>query len=257
MLNFVEWACSLIAILGLSGCVFNPTPNTPLLTETPVLSLTPTSTIVWFPPTATSTPWSQTNNQSPTPAPSAQHGELIFQDDFTNPELWTLGEMPVGNIQLGLKEISIGISKSNGYLYSLRKGPALENFYLEITASPSICRNKDEYGVLIRVSSTLDYFRFGINCAGEARLDRVLSGQASSPQPPIMSGAIPPGAPSQSCLGVWAVGKEIRFYVNNEFQFATHDPSLPSGGIGIFARAAGPEAVSVNFSQLVVYQVQS
>jgi hypothetical protein len=246
-----------ITIVGLSGCISKPAMSTPSLTETTVPSATPTPTVVWFPPTATITPWSQSSyKQTPTSRPKAPHGNLILQDEFTNPELWGLGEMPAGNIQLGLNELSIGIDQPDGYLYSLRKGPSLTNFYLEITASPSICRGKDEYGLLLRVTPDLDFFRFGINCAGEARVDRVLSGQASSPQPLTANGAIPPGAPSQSTLGVWAVGKEIRFYANGEFLFASSDPSLLSGGIGVYARAAGQEVVTINFSQLSVFETQ-
>jgi hypothetical protein len=36
-----------------------------------------------------------------------------------------------------------------------------------------------------------------------------------------------------------------------------HDQSLPSGELGVYARAAGPDEMTVNFSDLAVYEAQS
>jgi hypothetical protein len=218
-------------------------------------SQTPTATIVWFPPTATFTPLpTVTRSITTTLDTRPRYGNLIFQDDFTQPENWRLGKTSTGNIALGKNELSLGVSQPPGYLYSLRRDTTLDDFYIEITASPSICRGKDEYGLLLRVSPTSDFFRFGLNCAGEARLDRYLAGQASSPQPPTPNGVVPPGAPSSSRLAVWAVQRDLRFYVNDVFLFSIRDASLPEGGIGLYVRATGTEAVTVNFSDLKVYQ---
>jgi hypothetical protein len=198
-----------------------------------------------------------TPDNIPTPDTRAVFGELILKDDFSQPEQWTTGKMSAGSIAFGKNELSLGISQPEGYLFSLHKDVAVDDFYLELTASPSICRSKDEYGVLFRVTPGLDFFRFGLNCAGEARVDRFLAGSASSPQPPTVYGVIPPGAPSSSRLGIWAYGREIRFYVNGEYLFMIHDQSLPSGGLGVYARAAGPDEMTVNFSDLAVYEAQS
>jgi hypothetical protein len=86
-------------------------------------------------------------------------------------------------------------------------------------------------------------------------LDRIVGGTASSPQPWLLSGAVPPGAPSVSRLGVWALGKEMRFFINEHHQFTVEDPLVPGGNIGVFARSAGDTAVTVNFSDLVIRQI--
>ena len=80
-------------------------------------------------------------------------------------------------------------------------------------------------------------------------------GTGGSPQPWLASASVPQGAPSTSKLGVWAVGREMRFFINDEFQFAVSDPYHPSGLIGVFARSAGENAVTVSFSDLKVYAV--
>ena len=89
----------------------------------------------------------------------------------------------------------------------------------------------------------------------EVRLDRLVNGKASSPQPWSLSGSVPPGAPSFSRLAVWASGNEIRFFVNDQYHFSVNDPLLLNGSLGLFARSAGQTDLTVNFSDLVVKEV--
>ena len=257
------WISMLLSFYGLlfsfiTACnpPSSPLPLEPTLTFTPpVPTATFTATPVWFPPTPTTTPLpTATFSITPTLDTRPSYGSLVFSDDFTKPELWALGRSPSGAVALGKSEISLAPQQPRSYLYSLRSETVLADFYLEITASPSICRGADEYGLMVRVVSSQDFLRFGLNCQGEARLDRISGGQASSPHPPTLSGAVPPGAPSVSRLAVWAYGREIRFYANGQFLFSARDTTLLRGSLGVFARAAGPEAVTVNFSQLTVYE---
>lgn len=240
----------------LAGCLAPPTPLPPLPTDTPLPPTpSPTATIVWFPPTATYTPLPPiTPVITPTLDMRPGYGALIFADDFQKPELWALGRSGAGSAALGVSELSLAVSQPRGYLFSLRQETALSDFYLEITASPSICRGGDEYGLLVRLVSLQDFYRFGLTCRGEVRLDRLIGGQASSPHPPEFNGAVPPGAPSSSRLGVWALGREMRFYVNGQFLFSVRDPVLQVGGLGMYARASGDDPMTVNFSNLLVYQ---
>ena len=101
----------------------------------------------------------------------------------------------------------------------------------------------------------MDYYRFSLSCDGQVRLDRVINGQASSPQPWMMSGAVPPGAPSSARIGIAAQGDALSFFVNGQFQFTAHDPLLSEGGLGLFARSVNKMAVTVNFSQLAIYEI--
>jgi len=251
-------ALPLLCALGLVACLPLMDPPPPLPSATPLPPTeTSTPTIVWFPPTATHTPLpTVTLSLTPTLDTRPAFGDLIFADDFNDPAQWSLGVIPAGSMALGVDELSLVVSRPRGYLFSLRQGTSLGDFYAELTASPSICRAADEYGLLLRVSPSLDFFRFGLTCDGQARLDRFLNGAASAPQPPTPSGAVPPGAPSQTRMAVWARGREMRFYANGQYLFSVNDPSLPSGGLGVFARAAGEDMVSVSFSRLEVYEVK-
>jgi hypothetical protein len=247
---------ALLLLMGMAGCLPFVTPPPPLATDTPLpATTTPTPTTVWFPPTPTFTPLpAATELITPTLDTSPIHGALIFEDDFTTPGSWSTGKSGSGSIAFGQEELTLAVSRPEGYLYSLRQGASLADFYLEIVASPTICTGGDEYGLLLRVSPGLDFYRFALTCDGQTRLDRYYQGKASSPQPLTMSGAVPLGAPSSSILAVHAIGKELKFYVNGEYQFTVRDPILLEGGIGVFARSAGEGPVTVNFSDLKVYQ---
>jgi hypothetical protein len=218
-------------------------------------TMTPSATIIWFPPTPTFTPLpSATLPITPTLDTRPNYGDLILADNFSEVGIWTTGKNNTGSIAYGENELTIAVNLEKGYLFSLRQGTLLENFYAEINTSPSICREEDEYGLLIRVSPSLDFLRFSFSCNGYVRVDRILQGQASSPQPPILCGQVPPGAPSTTRMGVLAQDKDILFYANNKFLFSIRDPNLQSGTIGVFVRAAGQDPVTVNFSDLKVYE---
>lgn len=225
----------------------------PSLTETPTLTLT--STPLWFPPTATFTPF-PTDEMTPTPDQRPALGEIILSDDFSTGEGWSLGRTNAASLAIGLDELTIAIAAPRAYAYSLRPQPLLSDFYAEITASPMLCRGADEYGLLFRFASPTDFYRFGVSCEGQVSLDRVLKGKVSSPQPWISSGAVLPGAPNTARLGVWVVGKEMRFFANDLYLFTVNDSTILAGALGVFARAAGDLAVTVNFSQLIVREVE-
>lgn len=247
----------LLAGAWLSACLPISTPLPPLPSSTPSPPAdTPTATIVWFPPTATITPRPRkTLAVTPTQDLSPVYGDEIFREDFSDPEAWTQGRYSQGVVAPGVNELSLAANQERGYVSSLLQGVTLDNFYLEITASPSICRGNDEYGLLLRLQSSQDFFRFGLTCDGQARLDRLLGGTASAPIPPTYSGAVPPGAPSSSRMGIWALGKEMRFYANGQYLFSVRDSSILSGSLGLYVRAAATDAITVNFSDLVIYRV--
>jgi hypothetical protein len=156
---------------------------------------------------------------------------------------------------MGVNELTIAIVQPKTYLFSTRTEPSSSNFYVEITASPNLCVGLDEYGLLFRIRSIGDFYRYSLSCDGQVRLDRVVGGTAGSPQPWLVSASVPRGAPSSSRLGVWAVGRELRFFINDEFQFAVSDSYHGSGLFGVFARSAGENAVTISFSDLKVYQI--
>ena len=140
------------------------------------------------------------------------------------------------------------------YLLSFRNGAAFGDFYAEITARPSLCRDGDEYGLLVR-GRPVAYYRFALTCNGTARADRVSVDTRSPLHEAIPSADAPPGAPGEVRIGVWAAGTELRLFLNGRFQFSIRDANYLSGGIGVFAHSTGDTPMAVSFSKLEVWEV--
>jgi hypothetical protein len=259
---FLASACtSEAARSAVSPILMENTPATTTPTAEsgpPLIQETQTPTIVWFPPTQTPTPLPTREALSPTPGMRPEVSRLLFEDLFEDSGPWTLTTRQDGRVSVGRGELTLAMqpSQTRGHLISLRQEPVLSDFYAEITANTTLCRGLDEYGLLVRASSTQDFFRFSLSCDGQARVDRLVSGQASSPQPWVYGPGVPPGAPGITRLGVWAKGREMRFFINDDLLFSVSDPSLPSGTLGVFARSTGENAVTVHFSDLVVFELE-
>jgi hypothetical protein len=144
------------------------------------------------------------------------------------------------------------LSRPQRFIYSIRREPSLDDFYLEVTASPNLCRGEDEYGLMIRATPALTHYRFALSCDGQAKVTRVSHNSARVVIPWTKNPVIPSLAPSSSRLAVWAKGQEIRFFVNGEYLFSIIDTALVKGTLGVFVRTAGDTPVSVNFSDLLV-----
>ena len=182
-------------------------------------------------------------------------GATLLVDNFNTTGHWSTGTRNQGTVAQGTGELSIVITRPKGYLYSVRNEPDLSNFYAEITTSPNLCHGKDEYGLLFRYQSPSDFYRYSLSCDGFIRLDRVVGGVATSPQPWMASASVPKGAPSFSKIAVWVAGNEMRFFVDDEYQFSIRDRGLSNGLIGVFARSAGENAVTVLFSNLIIWEL--
>lgn len=222
-------------------------------TETPVPSetATPTPTIVWFPPSATATQLS-VPTYTGTPDMSPGIGRVIREDDFSDEEVWDVAVSDSGSATISRNRLTL-VVKSSYYLASMRRELPLSDFYAEITARPSLCRGEDNYGLVVRgVGSS--FYRFVLACDGMIRAERISGGTRSPLQEPIPSGDAP-GAPGEVRMGIWAVGSEMRLFLNGRYQFSVVEPSFPSGALGVFVRSTGETPVTVTFSDLAVYEV--
>ena len=247
----------IISGLLLNGCspASYPVEENPLFfTKTPTQTVTATKTVLWFPPTHTPTPFS-TRTMIPTANRKPGVGDLFFNDDFSSQNSWILTQKEYGGAAIANQELSIVLSQSGKSLSSIRTEPVLDDYYLEISASPSLCRQNDNYGVLLRAEGESTYYRFALNCNGMIRLERVKNGYFSILQDWIPSGQVPVGSPVSLKLGVWANKDELRFFINDYYQFSVSNLTWLSGQIGLFARSESETTLSVSFSDLKIYEL--
>jgi len=248
---------SLLLILTLtsgigSSCAFldnlNVTPTPVIWTETPL----PTSTIVWFPPSATPSPAPLTT-YTPTPEMRPGLGKTIVSDDFSKKSMWDTAVSDQASAAIDHNQLNLS-AQSLVYMLSLRHDLSVANYYAEITARPNLCRADDSYGFLVRANAVA-YFRFALYCNGTVGAERISTGTRELLQKPVLSGDVPPGAPGEVRIGVWAVGTEMRLFLNGRYQFTIDNPNYPSGTLGFFVNSAGNNPIIVSFSDLTVQEV--
>ncbi|MEW6404134.1 MAG: hypothetical protein AB1649_20250 [Chloroflexota bacterium] len=221
---------------------------TPTATETPL----PSPTIVWFPPSITPSVQAFATN-TPLPDMRPGLGEVLDEDDFSNEKLWDIAKSDEGSSALNDGNLTLAV-QPGVYLISLRHELTLSNFYAEITASPNLCRNGDSYGFLVRANAVA-YYRFSLTCEQKMSAERISVGTREVLQSPISTGDAPPGAPGQVRIGVWAVGREMRLFLNDRYQFTIVNANYPTGTVGVFVHSVGQNATVVNFSDLQIREV--
>ena len=246
VLSLLALMFSLMACLALDSTLPTATPL-PTATQTPPQ----TPTIVWFPASPTPTQLVfPTYTAMPEMNPGI--GSVTLSDDFSDDSAWDTGVSNRGSAAISRNRLTLA-AEPGAYLESLRREMTFGNFYAEITARPSLCRRDDSYGILVR-GIGLNYYRFILSCNSQVSSERVNAGVKLSIQEPVTSGDAPPGAPGEVRIGVWAVGSDIRLFLNGRYQFSINDKSFPSGALGVFVRSAD-NPMSVTFSDLKVYDV--
>ncbi len=252
--------------LILSACMTNVTNMQTASTElslpvslSPAFENTPTATIIWFPATSTFTPF-PTSEATATNLPFPGTGEQIFEDDFSKAEDWSsAGTESIGSNSLIINRnrLTLAINQSPARLMSIntRADASFSDFYAEMTVSANRCSGDDTYGMLFRSAAENNTYRFMVNCKGMVSSDHFASGSISLLQKWVPSGDAPPAAPGLIKMAVWAAGAEMRFYLNNHFQFAVLNNYIRRGSVGVFANSLSPDGMNISFSDLKVKSV--
>lgn len=244
---------ALVLAVMFAGCYLPPTEPIPSLT--PTLTATLTSTPVWFPATATPTPL-PTFPRTPTPDLRPFVGDLIVEEGFVDEEAWYQLAGNIGNISFSDQRINLAINEPPGMIYAFRETPILGDFYAEVTLQVNFCQGGDEYGLMVRVDSTrLDHFRYAIECDGEVKLTQISGSSAAILEPQRRDPAIPVGFPGEIRMGVWALGEEIRFFINDRYFFSIEDRVIGEGALGVYLRAREDNPISVSFSEIEVREL--
>ncbi|MCC7118595.1 MAG: hypothetical protein IT310_08735 [Anaerolineales bacterium] len=243
---------SILFVICLTACsawdATRATPTFPVLTQTPL----PTATYNWFPASATPSPVAYATHL-PTPEMRPGRGSVLLADSFASSSNWNTAASDLASAEILNQQINLA-AQSKVFMLSLRRELTVDNFYAEITAYPNLCRGEDTYGVLIRASAVA-YYRFSLSCNGMVSAERNSVGKKYILQTPLPSGDVPPGAPGEVRIGVWANGTEMRLFLNERFQFSIIDSNYPSGTLGVFVNSIGSEPIIVSFANLTVQTV--
>lgn len=212
----------------------------------------PSPTIIWFPPSLTPSP-QVFFTQTATPEMRPGLAGILLHDDFSSPADWDTAISDQGSASVARNQLTLAAT-AGVYIFSLRHELVLNDFYAEITARPLLCRGDDSYGLLVRANAVA-YYRFALSCNGTLHVERMSARQKRILAAPIPSGDVPLGAPGEVRIGMWAVGNEMRLFLNGRFQLSITDSNYPAGTVGVFASSAGHSAVTVSFTDLRIQEV--
>lgn len=249
---------ALLGLLLLSNAACIPAIETaPPETATLTPATLPTETIVWFPPTSTHTPF-PTFQPSATTEPFPGLGASLYTDDFSDPRNWTNARavsQGSNNILVSGSRLTLSANAAPAALASLRSGLVLTDFYAETRVNLNRCEGRDTYGMFFRAATEAYAYRYTLTCDGQMRVERARGGEAYPLSDWETSGDLPRGAPAQVKLGLWMAGTEMRFYLNDRYQFTVIDQVFRSGSLGYFASVRSEVGMNISFSDLRVNAV--
>ena len=244
-----------ILIIGLPlliACLpLNPNPATepPPPTET----APPSPTVIWFPPSATAT-LIAIPTYTATPEMNPGIRSLIFADNFTDPTVWDTVTSAQANVTIKSNHLTLAVDPGT-YIATLRRDVTLSNFYAELKAQIGLCRGDDAYGLILRANGN-SFYRLVFSCNGSIRAERIKNSVRLPILDPVLSGDMPLGPPGEVKIGIWAMGGEMRIFLNDHFQVSVNERTFPSGALGVFVQSKGDTPMTMIFSDLKVYEVE-
>ena len=247
-----------IVVLLIAGCAANETPQPTLMSPTMTQTHTPAATIDWFPATATPTAMPSATPTPPTSLedPNEGVGILLIQDDFTNTAWWQTLQSESGNIAFGEENLTFALSKPESTLTSLSEHNLPQNFYLEVILQTSLCQLEDHIGLIIWRESSRNFYQILLNCLGQYRLELMQDGQRYVLIDWTAADQAQLSAPATNRLAIWVYQGDLRFFINDTFQFTERVAMDRAGTLGFFARTITGPAMTVKFSDLGIYQVE-
>jgi hypothetical protein len=173
-------------------------------------------------------------------------GEVLFVDDFSGDQGWSLSTGVDGAVSLLPGRLVVALHSPGGMLSSLSPAPTAADFYLEAELRTELCGQQDEFGLMVRVLPNSDHYRFSLTCDGQARVSRFMGGHEAALAPLTPAPSALPGAPAVNRLAVWAQGDQLRFLVNDVEVFALRDASIPRGSVGLAVRSRRSPQITVS-----------
>jgi len=212
--------------------------------------------IVWFPATETAVPVLGATAE-PTPERRPGIGELVVRDDMTSSVHWNAAADGQAAATISDRGLTVSAQPGGPGVVSLHRSAVFDDMYIEVVARTNLCRDRDSYGLVLRAPNDVAHYSFVAVCNGTAAALRVSLGGPRVLQPPIASADVPLGAPGEVRLGVWALGSEFRFFLNDRYQFTVSDSNYAAGGVGVFVQAGGQTPAVVTFSDLAIYRLSA
>ncbi len=189
------------------------------------------------------------------PLPGAR--KAIFRDDFVQGFTgnWQLEADEIGSTSIVPEQLLIEIESPNMIQYAMLAEPTFSDFELEVEAGLYNGTLTSTYGVLFRMQSPTEFYRFAITGDGMFILERHDANGASI----ILtddwrdSAAINKGYGATNVFKIDANGPRLGIYINDALLQEVTDDSYRAGNIALSAGTFDGSGTQVSFDNLNVY----
>lgn len=250
--NVANSLITIILLLTLCSCVNLRTPVASNLELTP-----PTASPTFSFPTLipSSTPTSEPISTSD-PSKLLEIGETIYREDFDSDQEWNLRVTDRGGSSIYDGRLNLAVHQPNAFFFIRTPAPEQDDFYFEVSVRSEVCEEGDEFGMMYRLGTFYDHYRFALTCEGLARVSRINNEEEIVLVPSTQTYAVYPGLRVDNRLAVWASGSQFHFLINNQDVFLVQDNELKSGGFGLFIRSRRSQQTTVSFDYLLLREIQ-
>ena len=163
-------------------------------------------------------------------------GSAVFDDAFSIDRGWQFQIFGAGGAGLIDGRYSLSVREPFSIIIASSPAEWIQNGYLEVTARAVLCSGDDEYGLVFRANGQGEYYRYSLNCMGEARLSRITVDGEHVLIPNTATNSVFPGLLVDNRMGVLFEGENIKLFINGSEVLSAHDQVLQSGGTGLFVR---------------------
>lgn len=236
-----------------------PLPGTPAVSAPlRATAVTPTATLTPVPPTETP---EATREVTAVPSvtavtdPRASLGKPTGHDTFTNARGWASYEDTHVRMQVSDQRLAMTAfnpDRWEGWTLAL---PALQNFYLEITARTKTCSGRDRYGLLVRSPEGNGGYLFGISCDGYYSLRTWDGSEFTTLIDWTPGAAIHSGSDQVNHPGLLARGRKLALYVNGQLLNELEDKSFSAGRYGLFIGSAVTPNFTVQVTEVIYWKL--
>lgn len=193
----------------------------------------------------------------PTAVPlQAEDSGVLLVENFTVGRTgnWLTEADDLGLTAVLNERMLIEVNAANTIQYTTLQERPFGDFVLELEVTQLAGSLESSFGVLFRMQSPQEFFRFDITGNGRYNIERHNANGSWSrfvEDWPI-STAIKQGYNVTNLLRVYAEGPVIAVYANGELLHQFEDPSYSEGNIALTGGTFGQSGLSVSFDNLVV-----
>ncbi len=186
----------------------------------------------------------------------ADLGKPTWQDTFTDGANWPLFDDDQGQFSVDEGKLSMTAKNPDWWNSWMLTRRNVENFQLEIIATPGECAGFDHYGLIFRAPDASEGYLFSVTCDGRYAL-RVWDGETMVNLTEWTADkAIKPGSGQTNHLRVKAEGEQLTLYVNDIELEILIDSTYLEGRFGLSIGSTATENFTVEIEQISQWELE-